>query len=345
MTLRAGFIGCGDIAEKHAAALLKAGGVEIAASHDVIPERAAAFAERFGGAPAQSAAAVIRRADVVYICTRHDSHVELIEQAAAAGRAIFCEKPLAIDWAGALRAARAVHRAGVPFGIGYNHRWARANLEAARALRQAGEPPFHIHLRMACAPFMEGWPSDPVQGGGVLVCLGSHAFDLLQFLHDRTPEAISCQTARRRLPEGSLPDTAVAWVRYPDGCLATVALHDHAPPSFALDPGGELLAWEVVTAGGRAYRGGSLKGWEAWGVTRLLQRPAAEPGLTGFDAFNETWGYAPQARAFIESLNERRPFAVGLRAALLAAAQVEAASQSARQGGVPTAPPALPDLF
>ena len=60
--------------------------------------------------------------EIVDICTPPGTHAEIVEAAAAAGKAIVCEKPLAADYAGAARAADAVRRAGVRNAIGFNYR-------------------------------------------------------------------------------------------------------------------------------------------------------------------------------------------------------------------------------
>ena len=56
------------------------------------------------------------------MCTPPGTHPEIVEAAAAAGKAVVCEKPLAADYAGALRAADAVQRAGVLGAIGFDYR-------------------------------------------------------------------------------------------------------------------------------------------------------------------------------------------------------------------------------
>jgi predicted dehydrogenase len=60
--------------------------------------------------------------EIIDICTPPGTHPELVEAAAAAGKAIVCEKPLAADYAGAVRAAGAAQRAGVLSAIGFNYR-------------------------------------------------------------------------------------------------------------------------------------------------------------------------------------------------------------------------------
>jgi len=60
--------------------------------------------------------------DIVDVCTPPGAHAEVVEAAAAAGKAVLCEKPLAADYPSALRAAVAAAEAGVPNAIGFNYR-------------------------------------------------------------------------------------------------------------------------------------------------------------------------------------------------------------------------------
>src|SRR5438034_5447803 len=60
--------------------------------------------------------------EIVDVCTPPGTHAEIVEAAVAAGKAVVCEKPLAVDYASAAAAARAAADAGVPNAIGFNYR-------------------------------------------------------------------------------------------------------------------------------------------------------------------------------------------------------------------------------
>src|SRR2546429_5395851 len=68
--------------------------------------------------------AVVERPDVdiVDVCTPPGTHAEIVAAAAAAGKAVLCEKPLAADYASAEAAAQAAAGAGIPNAIGFNYR-------------------------------------------------------------------------------------------------------------------------------------------------------------------------------------------------------------------------------
>lgn len=95
--IKVGFLGAGHIAALHEF-LLATSDVEhrIVAVHDPDPARAAAFAER-NGAQVTDETGVIAAADAVYVTTWTSEHPHLVAAIAAAGKAVFCEKPLATE--------------------------------------------------------------------------------------------------------------------------------------------------------------------------------------------------------------------------------------------------------
>ena len=99
--VRVGVLGCGRIGRMHAELLARRiSGVELVAVHDVVPAFAMTLAEELAVPALDSAADVLAAGvDAVAICTSTDTHVELITAAAAAGVAIFCEKPVSLDLA------------------------------------------------------------------------------------------------------------------------------------------------------------------------------------------------------------------------------------------------------
>lgn len=124
MTLKIGLIGCGHIARFHARNLRDAinrHGIDATyyAVCDLDLARAEAFAEIGGCALVTTLAGeVIDACDVVYVCTETAGHPGLVEAASAAGRHIFCEKPLARNLADAERMAAQVRAAGVVHQVG-----------------------------------------------------------------------------------------------------------------------------------------------------------------------------------------------------------------------------------
>jgi predicted dehydrogenase len=127
--------------------------------------------------------------DVVFIAAPNAMHVELIEAAAAAGKDVFCEKPVGGTPGETARAERAVRRAGVISGVGYNYRWAPLVRYAAQLVSE-GRVGRVNHYR---GRFFSMYGSDPMgllswrflveEGGhGVSTDLLSHSVDLAHML-------------------------------------------------------------------------------------------------------------------------------------------------------------------
>lgn len=139
-TLGFAVVGAGRIGALHARHL--AGAVEGARLVCVVdPDTAAAQRAALGGASVATdlAEALANPAvDAVLIASPTNLHAPQLEAAAAAGKAILCEKPVANDLASTIRAMEAVMRAGVPFQIGFNRRFDPAYAALGRAV-QAGE--------------------------------------------------------------------------------------------------------------------------------------------------------------------------------------------------------------
>lgn len=119
MTIRLGFLGAGLIARYHATMLQRAGtDAAIVAVHDPDGSRAAAFARDFGATVGPNEEAVVAACDAVYVCTWTAAHRAQVELAVAAGRAVFCEKPLSTTLADATAMVELVEAAGVVNQVG-----------------------------------------------------------------------------------------------------------------------------------------------------------------------------------------------------------------------------------
>jgi predicted dehydrogenase len=127
--------------------------------------------------------------DVVVIAAPNMLHVELVEAAAQAGKHVFCEKPVGGTPEQTVRAERAVRRAGVTGGVGFNYRWAPLVRYTAELIA-AGELGVLTNFR---GRFFSMYGADPLgvlswrfrldEGGyGVTSDLLSHAVDLAHFI-------------------------------------------------------------------------------------------------------------------------------------------------------------------
>lgn len=125
MTVRVALIGCGFIGRFHSAAIRAVVSrelldVEYVAVCDENADRARSFARITGAEATTDAAAVIDSPDIdaVYICVPTAHHKELVLRAAAQGKHIFCEKPLATNLADVEEMVAAVDAANVKSAVG-----------------------------------------------------------------------------------------------------------------------------------------------------------------------------------------------------------------------------------
>ena len=190
--IKVGFIGCGLIARSHARGLESADRVDVVAVHDVDRERSDSFALDVAGSMSCSmsdAESVIEASDVVYVCTWTAAHPELVMAVAEAGRAVFCEKPLAVDLASAAAMTEAVARAGVVNQVGLvlrnspSLRWLRQ-----RATSDAVGPLMNIVFRddqylPTQGMYGSTWRGDrKLAGAGTLLEHSIHDLDLLRWM-------------------------------------------------------------------------------------------------------------------------------------------------------------------
>ncbi len=192
--VRVGFVGCGLIARSHARGLAKATGAVITAVHDRDGARAADFARTAVPGPhrpavVDSAQDVIDAADAVYVCTWTSEHPALVRATAAAGRAVFCEKPLAVDLAGAEAMLAAVTAAGVVNQVGLVLRHSPAfRWLAARTAEPASGPVLSVVFRddqylPTQGMYGSTWRGDRDKAGaGTLLEHSIHDLDLLRWL-------------------------------------------------------------------------------------------------------------------------------------------------------------------
>ena len=117
-------LGAGRIGAVHAAAVARTEGARLVAVADVLPEAARVIADR-SGAELRETDAVIGADDVdgVLICTSTDTHAELIERLARAGKPIFCEKPIALETGRTRRALDVVRAESGKLMLGFNRRF------------------------------------------------------------------------------------------------------------------------------------------------------------------------------------------------------------------------------
>ncbi len=122
--VRMGLLGAGRIGQIHGRNIAAHPGAELTAIADALPSAAEALAKETGGRVATIEAVLDDpQIDAVVIATPTDTHANLVEIAAQAGKAVFCEKPVDLEAARIQTCLDIVAQSGRPLMIGFNRRF------------------------------------------------------------------------------------------------------------------------------------------------------------------------------------------------------------------------------
>ena len=186
--IRAAVVGLGWWGQRIWTSLQGSERIEVVRGMDVTFDHLGEFAERSGLALTRSYEEVLGdpAVDAVILTTPHGLHEEQVLAAAAAGKQIFCEKPLALHGAAARRMMEACTAQGLLLGIGHERRYEPALIEVKRMVDD-GEIGALRHLdvnwsyNLMAAAQTPAWRQDPVQApAGLMTAVGVHVTDYLQ---------------------------------------------------------------------------------------------------------------------------------------------------------------------
>lgn len=256
--VRWGFIGASTVAHEHMVNAVRLAGHEVAAVASGSRERAQQFAAEHGIAFAtDSVEVLLARPDVeaVYISSTNDRHCAQTLAAAAAGKHVLCEKPLAMTVADARRMVEACRAAGVLLATNHHLRNAATHRTLRDLVRSGaiGKPLFaRIHHAAYLRPVVQGWRiHDAGAGGGVIRDIVVHDVDALRFVLGSEPQEAMAMTQSAYLATGGLEDGVMAVLRFSDGLLAHVHAAFTARNAVTgfeiLGDQGSLVASDVMT--------------------------------------------------------------------------------------------------
>lgn len=229
-TIRWGIIGCGDVCEvKSGPAFYKARDSALVAVMRRDGARAADFARRHGVPRSyDDADALIAdpEVDAVYVATPPSSHRDYTLGAAAAGKHVLVEKPMALSVAECETMVAACRDAGVNLYVAY-YRRALPRFERFRALAHDGtlgtvRLVLVRHLWSAAQAPGSAWRLDPaINGGGIFVDTQVHVLDWLD--HVFGPAEAATGAARNQSGRSAAEDAVGAVVAYPGQVIASFA--------------------------------------------------------------------------------------------------------------------------
>jgi len=293
--IKVGLVGAGYIGGVHATLLARDKRVELSMVHDVAIECAELLARSSGASVAQSVDELIERVDAVYVTTPNTKHTAIAMSAIAAGKHVFCEKPMATSIEDARTMLDAVWHARGIFQVGHNRRFAPVYATLKELLAESGAA-HSAHVKMNRGELINPvWVGDPAITGGFLYETTIHMFDMMRFQFGEV-RSIDAVGSSHEYPE--IEDFS-ALLRFESGMHATLASSADASWLFPFERVEVFCHHATITT--REMESITYsEGLDGAHRTRSMQQLSKE----------EKWGYAQEDRAFIDSIVEGAPIAV-----------------------------------
>jgi myo-inositol 2-dehydrogenase/D-chiro-inositol 1-dehydrogenase len=242
---RLGLVGAGRMGRTHMRALAGSRAVAITSIAEPSPQSRATLADDGASVHASFAEMVASASlDGVLVAAPSDQHLSIIDEIAASGLPVLCEKPCGLSSQQVLKAAEITAAAGVRLQVAYWRRYVPA-LMALRVRMQAGELGV-LHL-VACYQWDEQPPSPQFRAhsGGIAVDMGVHEFDQLRWLTGQDIRALST-AASPLISEAGVTgdvDSAQVLAELSGGAVGFISLGRH-------HPAGDMARAEVFGTGG-----------------------------------------------------------------------------------------------
>jgi inositol 2-dehydrogenase len=319
-----GLVGLGRIGRLHAESLAgQISSVELVRIADVDSTLAQQTGERLGVAWSTSYDDLLGDPDVdgVVLATPTPVHAEMIEQAAAAGKHVFCEKPISLALEPTLRAIDAARSAGIKLHVGFHRRF-DPDWAAAAARIRAGELGelylFRTSLRDMRPPAFGYIASS----GGLFVDVTIHDLDTARWLAGEIEEvaAFGAALSDPAFAELGDVDNAVVALRFASGALGVI-------DNSRVAGYGYECSTEIV--GSRAT--------VRIGQHRRVHNEWLTPGAASVDWVSDFTERFPQAyrlglEDFASAIRDDRPPSVSGEDALAAFVLAQACDRSLREG-------------
>ena len=260
--------------------------------------------------------------EAVVIAASSDLHVELIRQAAEAGKHIFCEKPVAFEPGPIEEILRVAADAGIRLQVGFNRRFDPSLLKASEAV-QSGEIGDIHTIRVTNRD-----PTPPDidfvrRSGGLFFDFTVHDFDTVRFLSGS--EIVELFAVGEVLIDPEIGaagdiDTAVITLRLANGALAVIDNSRHAVY-------GQDQRFEVFGSSGSV----AVDNTRATFVTTSTSSGVFAERLHGSFGDRYREAFVAELGGFLSSVREGQPVAVGAEDALAAVRAAHAARRSLQE--------------
>lgn len=322
-----GIVGAGVIAREHAKSLTRIRAVGRLLVYDPVAERAGKLAGEFKGTACASLQVLCADSDLVWVCAPQFAHGEAVAEACAAGKAVFCEKPLAQNATELRRIERCVRHAGVPFFMGLSGRYNAvfAKLKELTAKGLVGTPTKVWSLRQGFVdPAARGaWCLDDALSGGAVVELGVHEIDFVRWVGGEF-HSVCARSSSVTLAPGKCEDAVAGIGELESGAVASVDV------SWS----NARYVWQRGIVGTE----GSLFFDDSNFPSVILHRPGKDPRVFKtanwiYEPTGESESFRNQARAVMKALAEGTAPPVTLEDGVRAVEVALAMRRAAKSGG------------
>jgi len=238
--LKTAIVGCGKVADMHAAALVNLKESHFTAVCDMDKERSDKLAANYGVKGYTDVAEMVskEKIDVVNICTPHPIHREPTVAALEAGANVLIEKPLASSLEDCDAMLESSKKHGKQIGVMCQRRWYLPAMRVKQAIDagKIGKPAFGT-INMLGWRDEAYYESDPWrgtwkgEGGGVLVNQAPHQLDLLQWYMGEIDELYG-QWSNLNHPYIEVEDTANAILKFKNGGVANIIVSNSQKPGI-----------------------------------------------------------------------------------------------------------------
>jgi len=224
--MRFGIIGAGRIGKIHGGNVAARPGSQVAYVADADPATAAALAKATGAKVATVDAMLASKdVDAVSICSPTDTHADLIERAARAKKAIFCEKPIDLDVARVRACLEVVKQTKATLMVGFNRRFDPNFASLRKRIAEGAIGTIEI------VSITSRDPSPPplayiARSGGLFRDMMIHDFDMARFVLGEEPVAVSAMGSAlvdKAIGEAGDIDTAVVIMETKSGKVAQIS--------------------------------------------------------------------------------------------------------------------------
>lgn len=324
MSVTLAVLGAGRIGQVHARAVASVAGATLVAVSDAVEEAARKVANDHGcDIRSIEAIAASDDVDAVIICTPTNTHADLIEQFARAGKAVFCEKPIDLDIARVRQALATVEAEGGTLMVGFNRRFdpdfmaVRAAIDAGRVgdvemititSRDPGPPPLD-YIKVS---------------GGIFRDMTIHDFDIARWLLGEEVDIVTAQASVLVDPAigaANDHDSVNVILRTASGKQAVITNSRRA--SYGYDQRIEVLGSQgMASARNMAEANIEIAGKDGFGT----------PPLLNFFMTRYVAAYENEIAAFVAAVADGTPAPTTGQDGLMALALADAAVLSVQEG-------------